>query len=99
MATTYDIGDKIRETGTFKNASSAAADPTKVYFAYQTPDGTINTSTYSAGTTALTKTGTGVYYKDIATTSSGVYEYRWYSTGTVHTAQEGYFVVRPKRVV
>ena len=99
MATTYDIGDLIRETGTFKNASSAAADPTKVYLSIQKPDGAIVTSTYSAGTTALNKSATGVYYKDIPTTSSGIYEYRWFSTGTVHTAQEGYFNVRTKRVV
>ncbi len=99
MASTYDIGDMIRETGTFKNASSAAADPTKVYFDLQKPSGTITYSTYAAGTTALTRTGTGVYYKDIPTTSSGMYEYRWHSTGTVYTAQEGYFNVRAKRVI
>lgn len=99
MATTYDIGDLIRETGTFYNASSAAADPSKVYLSVQTPDGSITYSTYSAGTTAITRTGTGVYYKDLLTTSSGVYEYRWHSTGTVHTAAEGWFNVRPRRVV
>lgn len=99
MASTYDIGDLIRETGTFKNASSAAADPTKVYFSLQKPDGAIVLSTYAAGTTAVTKSGTGVYYKDIPCTGSGIYEYRWHSTGTVFTASEGYFSVRAKRVV
>lgn len=99
MATTYDIGDLVRETGTFKNASSAAADPTKVYLDIQTPDGAITYSTYSALTTDLTRTGTGVYYRDIPCTGSGIYEYRWHSTGTVFTAQEGYFNVRAKRVV
>ena len=98
MATTYDQGDLVRVTGTFKNASSAAADPTKVYLDLQKPDGAISYSTYAAGTTAVTRTGTGVYYKDILTTGSGVYEYRWHSTGTVHTAEEGYFPVRTKRV-
>lgn len=99
MATTYDIGDCIRLTGTFKNASSAAADPSKVYLSVQVPSGTITVSTYSAGTTAITRTGTGVYYKDILTTGYGLYEYRWNSTGTVHTAEEGYFSVRPRRVI
>jgi hypothetical protein len=98
VATTYDIGDLIRETGTFKNASSAAADPTKVYFSLHKPDGAITLSTYSAGTTAITRSGAGVYYKDIPTTAQGLYEYRWHSTGTVFTASEGYFNVRAKRV-
>ena len=99
MATTYDIGDLIRVTGTFKNASSAAADPTKVYLDVQSPDGAIGLSTYSAGTTDITKSAVGVYYKDLPCTGQGLYEYRWHSTGTVHTAQEGYFNVRAKRVV
>lgn len=98
MATTYDIGDLIRETATFKNAPSAAADPTKVYLDIQKPDGAITLSTYSAGTTAITRTGTGVYYKDILCTGGGLYEYRWHSTGSVHTAEEGWFSVRTKRV-
>ena len=99
MATTYDIGDTVRETGTFKNASSAAADPTKVYLDVQKPDGAIGYSTYSAGTTAITRTGTGIYYRDIPCTGQGIYEYRWHSTGTVQTAAEGWFNVRPLRVV
>jgi hypothetical protein len=37
MASTYDQGDLVRETGTFKTASSAAADPTKVYLDVQKP--------------------------------------------------------------
>jgi hypothetical protein len=99
VATTYDIGDLVRETGTFKNASSALTDPTKVYLDIQKPSGTISYATYSAGTTAITRTGVGVYYKDIPCTGQGIYEYRWHSTGTVYTAQEGYFNVRAKRVV
>lgn len=99
MATTYSIGALVRETGTFRNASSALGDPTKVYFDLQKPDGSITYSTYSAGTTALTKSGTGVYYKDIPTTALGLYEYRWHSTGSIYTASEGYFSVRAKRVI
>lgn len=99
MASTYDMGDLIRQTGTFKNASSAATDPTKVYLDIQKPDGAIDYSTYSAGTTAITRTGSGVYYKDIPCTGSGLYEIRWHSTGTVHTAQESYFSVRARRVI
>jgi hypothetical protein len=98
VASTYDIGDKIRETGTFYNASSAVADPTKVYLDVQTPDGGIVHSTYSALTTDITKVGTGIYYRDILCTGAGLYEYRWWSTGTIDTAQEGWFSVRNKRV-
>ena len=98
MATTYDIGDCVRLTVTFLTVAGATADPSKTYLDIQTPDGAITYSTYSAGTTAIIRSGVGDFYKDILTTGAGLYEYRWHSTGTVHTAQEGWFSVRTRRV-
>lgn len=98
MASTYDIGDVIRASVVF-TVDGTAADPTDVYFAYQTPDGAIQNSTYAAGTTDITRTAVGYYQKDIATTGAGLYEYRFWSTGTAQAAEEGYFSVRARRVV
>lgn len=98
MATTYDIGDKIRETCTFKNASSAVADPTAVKCHKEIPAGTVTTYTYAASSGDIVKSGTGVYYLDITTTGKGKYEVRWTGTGTVVASAETYFSVRPRRV-
>jgi len=98
MATTYDIGDRIRETVAFKNASSAAADPTAVLCHVECPTGGVTTHTYAATTGEIVKSGTGVYYLDVTTTGHGKYEVRWSGTGTVVASVEGWFSVRPRRV-
>jgi len=98
MATTYDISDKIRETVTFKNASSAVADPTAVKCHVKVPSGGVTTHTYAPSTGLIVKSGTGVFYLDITTTGHGEYGVRWDGTGTVVASVEGYFSVRPRRV-
>ena len=98
MATTYDIGDKVRETVTFKNASSAVADPTAVKCHVEVPSGGVTTNTYAVSTGNIVRTGTGIYYLDITTTGHGRYEVRWDGTGTVVASVEGWFSVRPRRV-
>lgn len=98
MATTFDIGDLVRLSVTFVTAAGSTADPSKVYLDVQKPDGAICYSTYAAGTTAIVRSATGDYYKDVLATGQGIYEYRWHSTGTVHVAEEGWFNVRVRRV-
>ncbi len=97
MATTYDIGDKIRETCTFANAAGTATDPTTVYCYVEKPSGTVTSHTYPTST-ALSRTGTGVYLIDVITTGYGTYEIRFSSTAGVVASQETYFSVRPRRV-
>lgn len=98
MASTWDIDDKVRETVTFRNASSAAADPTAVYCYVETPDGTVTKHTYAASSGEIVKSGTGVYYLDVTTTGHGIYEIRWTGTGSVVASVEGWFSVRERRV-
>ena len=98
MATTYDIGDKVRRTATFKNASSAVTDPTAVYYYKETPDGAVTKYTYAASSGDIVRTGTGVYYIDVTTTGHGLYEDRFTGTGTVVASVEGWFSVRQRRV-
>jgi len=98
MASTYDIGDRPRETASFTNAAGAAADPTTVKCHVENPAGSVASHTYSASSGEIVRTGAGVYYLDITTTGFGQYEVRWSGTGTVVASVEGYFSVRPRRV-
>lgn len=100
MATTYDIGDVVRVSSTFTDTGGNRADPTTVYFAYETPDGTAYSTTYTGiGDIVQASTpSTGVFYYDITTTGLGQYEYRFSSTGLITASAESYFSVRGRRV-
>ena len=100
MATTYDVGDIVRISSTFLSTAGTRADPTTVYFAYETPDGTAYSTTYTGAADVIKAStpSTGVYYYDITTTGYGQYEYRFSSTGLITASAESYFSVRPRRV-
>jgi RPA family protein len=87
---TYDKGDLVRVTGTFTNAAGTAIDPTMVKFQVLNPAGTTTTYTYGVDA-ALVKSAVGVYYVDISADVTGIYYYRFYSTGTGQAADEGQF--------
>jgi hypothetical protein len=99
MGTTYDIGDVVRVLVTFTSSTSntTGVDPSGVTFAYETPDGTSVSEVYGSDTDVV-KSTTGVYYRDIVTTASGLYETRFTSTGTWATSVESWFNVRGRRV-
>ena len=90
-----DIGDILRTTARFTTStgSTATKDPTTVKFRKSTPAGIVSSVTYSTSQTTIVKDTTGVYYSNITSTSSGVYWYRWTSTGNITTSQEGSFQV------
>jgi len=92
MAVHFDKGDLVRLTATFENAAGTDIDPTAVLFSFINPAGTSTTYTYGTDV-ELVKSATGIYYVDINASSSGVYRWRWYSTGTGQTAAEGSFTV------
>lgn len=66
-------------TNTF-SVNGAATDPTTVSLAVTTPSGVTTTYTYAGAT--ITKTGTGVYAKDITCSEAGDYVAVWTGTGT-----------------
>ena len=88
----YDIGDLVRITGTFTTLAGAAQDPTTVSLVVTNPAGVSTTYTYALA--EVTKSATGVYYKDVSATSSGTWLWRWVSTGTGQAGEEGEFEVR-----
>ena len=88
----YDLGDVVRQTGTFTNSAGAAADPTGVTFSYTDPNGTTTSLVYLTDA-ALVKDSTGVYHVDITASIEGIYRWRWLSTGTGAASTEGQFSV------
>ena len=103
MGSTYDIGDIVRIAGAFTDTGGNAADPTSVYFAYDTPTSTAATtagrsSTSTGSVNSIYKVTTGSYYYEITTTGQGLYEARFTSTGQITASGETWFSVRPRRV-
>jgi hypothetical protein len=88
------LGDIVRCSSTFTDTGGVKADPTTVDFVYTTPAGvdTVNTrSSTEALVDSISRTTAGVYFRDVATTSSGTYWYRFSSTGTITTSAEWNF--------
>lgn len=73
-------GTTVRVTGTFKDAG-VLTDPTTVSLEVSDSAGTITTYTYAAA--QITKTSTGIYYKNVAISSEGSWRVRMTGTGTV----------------
>lgn len=95
MANVYDKGDLVRITGTFTVASTAT-DPTTITLKVKDPSGNVDTYTYALS--QVTKSSTGVYYKDISLDEAGYWHYQWTGTGTVESVDEDYLVVRSRQV-
>jgi hypothetical protein len=93
----YRIGQTVQVRCEFRNDSGVLADPTTVTLAWTLPAGTTNTYTYAAG--QITKESTGVYYKNLSPTTSGVHYYRFTSTGDPATSEEGDFYVKATSIV
>jgi hypothetical protein len=74
-------------TNTFKNQADVAIDPTTISLIITDPTQTSTTYTYAAA--QITKTGTGVYTKDIACSIDGTWTYEWSGTGPVSDVMAG----------
>ncbi len=88
----YHVGDLVRVTGTLTDADGTATDPNGLSVKYKDPTG--NTTTLVYGTDAsLKRLALGVYYTDVDVDESGMWHYRFASTGTGQAAAEGQFYV------
>lgn len=94
----YDIGDLVRISGAFydKLTSDIPVDPTTVTLTIRKPSGVLVTKTYPAD---ITRIILGSYYADISVDVSGMWYYRWASTGVGQAAEEGSFWVRSSEVI
>jgi hypothetical protein len=77
-------------TNTFA-VSGVATDPTTVTLVVTTPTGTATTYTYALA--EITRTGAGVYTRDVACTEVGVWQYTWSGTGTASDIESGTWTV------
>jgi hypothetical protein len=97
MATTYDIGDRVRITAAFTDTGGKLSDPTTIRLFIEPPAGPVLAYSY-ATSTGVVRASSGTYRFDIGTTGHGLYEYRWAGAGNVVSAEEGWFSVRRQRV-
>lgn len=93
----YDVGDRVRCTGTWTDSDDAATDPANVFATVQDPSGNQNDYTYGVDA-ELVKSATGIYYFDKTVDEAGLWRYRFYSTGSGIAAQENAFTVRTQQV-
>lgn len=83
----YEVGDRVRITGTFTDTAGSPANPSTVVVYVLKRDGA--TWTYSAPTNPAT----GTWYADHDVTQEGTYDYRVVGTGSIIAAGEGTFKV------
>lgn len=76
----YNVGDRVRCTGTIKDSNDTAIDPAVVKGWYRTPAEVVTTLTYGTDV-ALVKDSTGAYHFDLDVDVPGRYFYGFYSTG------------------
>lgn len=70
-------------------------DPTAISLKVKGPSGSTTAYTTTSTSTGVTQEAQGVFARDLALSSAGLYGYKWEGTGAAPTAAEGYFTVRP----
>jgi hypothetical protein len=71
--------------------SGTPTDPSTITLTVQDPSGNQDSYTYAGG--QVTKSGTGVYYKDVSVDEAGLWAFKWAGTGTVAAVIEEEVVV------
>ena len=91
MSNIYDIGKVVTLTASIAATSGGMIDPTSLFLTLKWPD----TSCGSWGFVEFTKIATGHYSFDVnCLNQSGLYFYRWSSTGSGQGAEVNNFLVR-----
>ena len=86
MATTFDVGDLIRITGTWTDSAGDATDPNTVLASHKDPS---NVEISLTSTTGITKDSTGVYYFDMDLDEEGTWKYRFYGQASGDDSAQG----------
>jgi len=92
-APTFDIGDQVRSSASFRNAGGTAADPTGVKFLHAEPDGTETTYVFGVDGEVV-QDSTGEFHFDVIAAAAGRHVVRSVGSGVVAAAQERPFIVR-----
>lgn len=94
---TFQIGDTVRLTGTFRDEDKVLTDPTTVTVSTKTPGGVVQTWHYSTDADVI-KDSTGKYHIDVAPDSEGRWTFQWKAEGTLVTLEEQHFLVRTPEI-
>ncbi len=89
----FDVGDAVRCRAEFRDLAGTLIDPTTVSVSVKAPDGQITTKVYNTDPEVVRESA-GKFYIDVDATASGVWHYRFFSTGTGKAAAERQFNVR-----
>lgn len=81
----YIEGQTVSMTARF-TLDGVLTDPTTITLKVKDPEGTISEYTYALS--QITKVSTGIYNKDIALNTPGLWIYRYIATGSVATVGE-----------
>lgn len=92
----YAAGDVVNVFVTFTN-NGTPTDPTTITL--YTKNASAGFATYVYGSSAITRTGTGAYNFNVATSASGVWFYRWTGSGALTAAFESSFTAGPSNFV
>lgn len=92
---TYDIGDLIRLWIEYRNADTKAlVDPTEITLLILQPDGVELSYTLSGQEIVRASDGRYSYVFNTTGRPSGLYRWRWVSTGQGQAGESGSFILR-----
>ena len=94
----YVVGQKPRFLGSFR-LGKVLTDPNQVKFIYQVPRDPAPTLLVYGVDAALVREGVGLYHVDLSLIEPGTWHWRYESTGTVESAQQGSFRVKAENPV
>ena len=83
----YDIGQEIRNYGTFTDTTGAAFDPGTVRFGIARPGGTVlYVGSYVEGVAygSVARSSVGTYYADVRLDAGGYWRRAWEGSGTLN---------------
>lgn len=90
---TYEVGDKVRLTGTFLSGG-VGADPTGITVTVLYPrNAIVQTKTVYTYPATVTRQAAGIYFVDVTIDREGIWDYRIAGTGAIASAEEGAFNV------
>lgn len=89
----YIKGNLVRVAGTFTGENGAVLDPTTVRVGVLAPGAVLPVMRTYGTDPEVVKDSTGRYHLDIDADTTGVWRYRWQSTGNGQAANEDAFEV------
>ena len=95
---THDLGALVKVTGIFTDEEGDSLDPTAVKMSWRTPAG-VNTTKVYVTDAEVVKEEPGEYYVLLDANESGLWYYRWWSTGTGQAAKEFQYSINIAKTV